>query len=299
MLTGTVDVVAQPTAAPAATLTAPAACDLAARCEALVEIACGDDFRCALDPPGRLGEFEVLQVAEASSGPGTRSWRLTLVAFAPGATGVPPVAVRVVRDSDGAASIALTAPATIDVRLPPGGEGNDLRKDAAPIDPGPDWRAVAAWIAGGLAILAGLWTGWRVLRRRRARPAPAAAPLTVEQVVERIRALGRVPVASADDVLGVFRRLSHELRRFAAHTLAAPAEALTTQELVRAIDATARGRTHGSRDRVLLEGIDRVKFGGERPEHAGRSEAIAGAIAMVRSLAHDEAPPRGRSGDVA
>lgn len=281
-------------------LQAPAACEVGARCDVGVEVTCPEASRCTLDTPGRLGAFEVLQVASAPArdGGGT-AWRLTLIAFEPGAVTLPPLVVRVVRDDDGRASMATSPEVGIDVRLPGGDEGDELRGAAGPIDPGPDWRVVAAWGAGAIAALAVV----EVIRRRRRRTAPAVprtAPApTLDQVIDRIRALEREPAASPDEVLALYRRLSDELRKYAASALAAPAEALTSQELVRTIEATPRGRAHSDRDRVVLEGIDLVKFGGDRPEPGRRSRSIAGAVELVRSLPHRRQDTKGTDRGVA
>jgi hypothetical protein len=281
------------------TLQAPAACDAGARCDIVVEFSCPEGSRCTLEPPGRLGDFEVLQVADALAHTGARAWRVTLIAFAPGAIAVPPVTIRVVRDSDGSASLAVTSPATIDVRLPPTGVDDALREAAGPIDPGPDWRVVAAWVVAGLAGLGLVGAVRRLTRRTRPRATPAAAAVTVGQAIERIRALERAPAASPEEVLAVYLRLSDEVRRFASSALAVPAEALTSQELVQAIRAMPRGPVHAPQGRVLLEGIDRVKFGGERPDATGRSGAIAAAVDLVRAVGHDRGHDKERDAGVA
>jgi hypothetical protein len=264
---------------------APAACEIAARCEVVVAVACPAGTICALEPPGRLEGFEVLQVAEAPAPSGSRAWCLTLIAFEPGSVTVPPVAVRVVRDRDGATSIAFTPVATIDVRMPPGEEDDELRDAAAPIDPGPDWRVVTAWAAGLVVALALLTLGRRFWMRPRPTRARAAAVLTLDQVVDRIRALEGAPVASPEEALALYRRLSDVLRSFASFALDVPAEALTSHELVQVIRATPHATTIAPKGRALLEGIDRVKFGGERPVATARAAAIASAVDLVRAVA--------------
>jgi hypothetical protein len=273
---------------------------LAARCEIIVETTCPEGARCTLEPPGRLGELEVLQVVEA---PGGRSrhmaWRLVAIAFEPGALTVPPVSVRVLRTGDGVASLAVTAPAAIDVPSPPAAPDDELRAAAGPIDPGPDWRVIAASVIGGLAVLAAAWVARQSRRRRRPTPMAVAVAPTLGQVIERIRALERAPAASSDEVLAVYRRLSDELRGFAASALSVPAEALTSRELVRVIRAMPQGAAHAPRGRALLEGIDRVKFGGERPDATGRAGAVAGAIDLVRAMGRPHGQAQGRNAGVA
>ena len=278
---------------------APAACDVGARCDVVVEISCPEGRRCTLEPPGRLGEFEVLQVADAPAHAGASAWRLTLIAFAPGAVAVPPVPVRVVRASDGTAALAVTSPATIDVRLPPAREDEALREAAGPIDPGPDWRVVAAWVVAGLAGLGLVWAVRRWTRRTRQTAAPAAVPLTAGQAIERIRALQRAPAASPEEVLALYHRLSDEVRGFASSALAVPAEALTSQELVQQIRVRPRGPAQAPQGRALLEGIDRVKFGGERPDATRRSGAIAAAVELVRGMGPIRGHERERDAGVA
>jgi hypothetical protein len=212
---------------------------------------------------------------------------------------VPPVSVRVLRTGDGVASLAVTAPAAIDVPSPPAAPDDELRAAAGPIDPGPDWRVIAASVIGGLAVLAAAWVARQSRRRRRPTPMAVAVAPTLGQVIERIRALERAPAASSDEVLAVYRRLSDELRGFAASALSVPAEALTSRELVRVIRAMPQGAAHAPRGRALLEGIDRVKFGGERPDATGRAGAVAGAIDLVRAMGRPHGQAQGRNAGVA
>ena len=294
---------AQPTEAPpgvAVSLQAPAVCDVGARCAVSVEIACPAGSRCTLETPGRLGALEVLQVADARpSMAGGQAWRIVVIAFEPGAVGVPPVSVRMVRERDGRASVASTPPATIDARLPDASPDDQLRDAAGPIDPGLDWRVVAGWAGAAAASLAVLEALRRWRRRTRVGAPPAASKPTLDQVIQKIRAIGRAPASSSDDILAVYRQLSDELRRFAGIALAVPAEAFSSQELLRTIAATPRGATHAPRDRDLLERIDRVKFGGERPDQASRADAISRAVDFVSAIGAARAAASPKATDVA
>nr|MCU0256231.1 hypothetical protein [Vicinamibacterales bacterium] len=268
---------------------------------------------CELPTPGRLGAFEVLGIDEpapVAAGAGPREWRLTLVAFDPGTLDVPPIAVRVVRDTDGATSQAATAAARIDVTAVAMADEASLRPDEGPMDPGPDWRVVAGWTLGAALLLAAAALAWRWWRRRPRKQAPPAPPVSAERAIAAIRAIAGSPARSPDEVLERYRALSNALRGYLGLPLEVPAKALTSTELVRAIDglrgrprvdprAGASGRPprppladdeRHHRTRALLEHVDDVKFGGARPPEATRADACRRAIALVEEL------ERGRTG---
>jgi hypothetical protein len=289
-------------AAPAAVvdLQAPATCETGARCAITALVRCPVDARCTLEPPGRLGAFEVLQVTDDGPTPhALRRWQLTLVAFEPGMQRVLPLAVRVVGARDGSVALVSSASASIDVRLPDAAPDDRLREAPGPIDPGLDWRVVAAWTLAGTGVLGGLECARRLRRRSRARPRPTAGAPTVGGVIASLRALERRPATSAEDVLAIYRRISDELRGFLRERLAVPAEALSSQELVRALASTSIGPVHAPRGRALLDRVDRVKFGGDRPDAQARREAIASAIDLVTALGLVQSRTSERRGDVA
>lgn len=271
----------------AVTVQAPSSCELAARCEVTARVVCPGDAKCSLEPPGRLGAFEVLQVAEAPEA-ASHEWRLTLVAFEPGPQPVPPVAARIVSARDGSVTRALSAEATIEVRGPGVTPDERLRDAAGPIDPGLDWRVVAAWVVAAAIGLGALELVRRVRRHPRAPTQPAPRAITIEGVIDALRALERHSASSGEDVLAIYRRISDELRVFLRARLGVPAEAFSSREIAREISATRTGPTHGPRGRDLLEHVDRVKFGGVRPDREARREAIGRAIDLVRALG----PPR-------
>lgn len=285
-------------------MVAPASCEVGAHCVVSVRVACPADAQCELDTPGRLAAFEVLQVREpgvvAAAGR-AREWHLTLVAFDPGSHDLPPLSVRVVNTADGATRVAATPPARIEVRLAAGEEAAPLRPDAPPMDPGPDWRMVAAWIVGGLVVLAVLALAWRWWRARTGRPAPLAPEVTAARAIAAIRAIAQTPAGGPDEVLVRYRELSHALRGYLGLPLEVPATALTSTELVRAIDGVRRraaaghARDRHERTRALLVEVDEVKFGGARPDEPTRAGHCRRAIDLIEELERTR-PDGGKAG---
>lgn len=253
--------------------------------------------RCELDVPGRMGALEVLEVESLPAGDGEPwpRWNLTLVGFEPGVSDIADLQVRVVNASDGSTRIERVAAASVEVRLVEAGPGATLRPNTPPLDPGPDWRVVAGWaiaalLLAALALLAARW--WRGRGRRRESPEPA---FSAERAIAAIREVERSPALTPNAVLDSYHRLSDAVRRYLGLPLEVPVVALTSTEIVRAIDRVAGGRPNAdanarhiaSRHREVrewLDHVDEVKFGGARPEEATRVNACRRAIALVRDL---------------
>lgn len=290
-----------PDAGAVATLVAPASCELGAHCRVTVSVACPAGVQCEFTAPGRLGPFEVLAVEQpgpAAPAGRLREWHLTIVAFDPGDVDLPPVELRMVDETDGSARLATTAPARVTVSLVDAADDAALRPDQAPMDPGPDWRVVAAWTAGVLVALAVAGLAWRWWRRRPRRAAPPPV-LTAEAAIGAIRALTEPPATSPAQVLERYASLSRVLRDYLGLPLEVRAEALTSTELAQAIDGARRrarpwggppatggeGRARAAeRTRSLLSHIDTVKYGGLRPEDRARAEDGRLAIALVEEV---------------
>lgn len=272
---------------PTAELAAPATCELAGRCEAVVRVACPDAARCHLDAPGRLGPFELLQVVE-SRPDAVQTWRLTLAAFEPGAQKLSALSVRIVNARDGSTTVASTPPATIQVVPPDMAGDSTLRDVAGPIDPGPDWRVLIAWVLGVLAALGALAYAWRWYTRPRVTRAAVETPVTLEGTVAALRALTATATGTRDEARAIYVRISAELRRFLAVRLETPAHALSTTEILDVLARTPRGAAQVPPGRELLERIDEVKFGSARPPHDAQRAAIGQAIQLVERLG----PPR-------
>lgn len=300
-----------------AELVAPATCEVGAPCAVTVRVACPSGSHCTLDPPGRLGEFEVLQVTDAGTiGAGrVQEWRLTLVAFEPGSLDVPALGVRIVRAADGGTTMASTPPASVDLRLAATPDDATLRPDAGPLDPGPDWRVVGAWglaLVAALAIVVLLWRWWRRRPRRIAPPGPA---VSAAAAVAAIRELSHAPASTPADVLARYRGISDALRGYLGLPLDVPATALTSTELVDAIDGVRlrRRRRHPGPNgalppleteahqstRRLLERVDTVKFGGARPPDAERAGDGERAVELIEELERTREDATGDAGRVA
>ncbi len=301
-----------PPAAEAGTvaLVAPDTCELGAQCAIALRLTCPPGSRCEFDTPGRVGGFEVLHVDTPPAGAtGSLEWRLTVVAFEPGAIDVPAMTVRVVRAADGSTSVLESPTARVEVPLVAAADDATLRPDAAPLDPGPDWRMVAAWALGALvmaAVVAGAWRWWR----GRARPAGAAPAVSAATAIAAIRAAATAPAATPADVLARYTAISDALRGYLGLPLDVPAEALTSTELLRAIDGVWRRRLGGGarpggggradserheQARALLVDVDVVKFGGARPGDDVRADHGRRAVALIEALERATAPaPGGR-----
>jgi hypothetical protein len=306
-------------AAPRSDLVAPATCEIGAHCRLSLRIDCPADARCAFDPPGRLGPFEVTQVSEAPQQGDTRirEWHLTLVAFEPGPVDLPQLAIRVV-DAAGSAQVVHAPPARIDVVLVAAPTDAALRPDAAPFDPGPDVRVVAA-VALGLALTIALgFAAWRAWHRRARRRPPPPPPVSAESAIAAIRALAAAPARTPDATLAAYRGLSDALRGYLGLPLDVPAIALTSTEILSAIDDVrrrGRERAAGSPDtsaavdpaavdchertRTLLVHVDGVKFGGARPADPVRADASQRAVALIEELEQTRLSTQEGSGDVA
>lgn len=290
--------------APRADLVAPTTCEIGAPCRLSLRIDCPADARCAFDPPGRLGPFEVTQVSEPAQEGGTRAreWHLTLVAFEPGPVDLPGLAIRVV-DAAGSARVVHASPVRLDVVLVAAPTDAALRPDAAPFEPGPDVR-VAAGVALGLALTIALGlAAWRAWQRRATRRPPPPPPVSAEAAIAAIRALAAEPARTPDATLVAYRGVSDALRGYLGLPLDVPAIALTSTEILSAIDRVRRrGRERAAgapdalaavdptavdrheRTRGLLVHVDEVKFGGRRPTDAIRADASQRAVALIEEL---------------
>ncbi len=290
-----------PDAEAVADLIAPAACELGAHCLVSVRVTCPAGSRCELPIPGRLGPFEVLGVDEPGpvrAGGAPREWRLTLVAFEPGTLDLPPIEVRIVHEADGTTGSAATSVATIEVTPVAMADDAALRPDAPPMDPGPDWRLVAGWTLAALAALALTGLAWRWWQARRRRQVAATPAVTADRAIARIRAIATAPAASPEEILARYTALSDALRGYLGIPLHLPATALTSTELLGAIDALMRRAARGgaphaaTRDReaararahALLLDIDLVKFGGDRPGDDTRAGHCRRAIALIEEM---------------
>lgn len=293
---------------PIADVVVPASCEVGAHCVVSVRVDCPAEAQCDLDAPGRLGAFEVLQVSQpglAATAGSSSEWRLTLVAFEPGEVDLPQLTVRVVRTGDGTTSIVATRPARVDVQLAAGEDAAPLRPDAPPLDPGPDWRMVGLWVVLGLCALGVAALAWRWWRRRSARRPPTMPQVTAARAIAVIRALAQTPAGGPDEVLARYRGLSDALRGYLGLPLEVPVSALTSSELVRAIDdvrlraAPSRARERHERTRRLLVDVDEVKFGGARPDETTRAEHCRRAIELIEEMEATRPGPRSGGGRVA
>ena len=128
--------------------------------------------------------------------------------------------------------------------------------------------------------------------------------------IAAIRAAAGAPAATPADVLARYIAISDALRGYLGLPLDVPADALTSTELLRAIDGVWRRRRGGAARpdesgrpvdhrhelaRVLLVDVDVVKFGGARPNDDVRADHGRRAIALIEALERATAPaPGGR-----
>ncbi|MEO8275843.1 MAG: hypothetical protein ABI639_06455 [Thermoanaerobaculia bacterium] len=223
------------------------------------------------------GEAEVLQASavEKSSTPEgvLFTQRLTLAAFRPGSTALPPVEVHL----SGEPPRHVTTPAALALVLRSVIPPDD--KELKPAPPAPPrslsvprsfWWTLATGIALAFAAAILVW-------RRRATADPLAAP-QLSPIAELERALGLLAVEAP---AAGFRLLSHALRRYLGRKLSFRALESTTSEMQRRLAARHFEPVLVQRATRLLRLADQVKFA-LRPVEASE---LATRIAECRDLA--------------
>jgi hypothetical protein len=228
--------------------------------------------------------------ASAPTAPGTHRYEVAV--FALGRAVVPPIPVRY-RLADGTAGEAASAPVALRVvSLLPKGEEPKLADVRPPVPVG---IGRAFWIALAVALtLVSALVVW-LLRRRRRKLAPAAAPAPpVAPDVEALRALDGLqaqglPARGEHRVFYI--ALTAVAKRYLERRLGAPILEMTTAETL----AFLRG--HPQADglhpvvRDVAEAADRIKFARGEGLTAEAERHLAAMRALVHTLEARMAPP--------
>jgi hypothetical protein len=262
----------------------------------LVDATAKPDVLVNLPASWDAGSFEVVGRSELASADGTeRRWDLTVVAWKPGKSTLPPIPITYV--SKGKGEVKQIATASLDIEVTPvleDPEKAELAANAAPVEVYvKDWTL--AYVTGGVAgaLLAGgagVLIGRAVARRRRrARPVVRAVDLRPahEIALGRLAELERSGALDQVDRRPFYFAVTEIVRDYLGRRFEIDALDMTSTEL---LDALGRSPAAPEAQRDVarwLGACDLVKFARVA---AARDEA-AGALAAARALVEASKPP--------
>lgn len=217
------------------------------------------------------------QVAAAAGGEQVHRLEIVVAPFEPGDREVVPV-VNVVTGAEVENRALPMVPLRVEPSLAPNAELELSELPAPAAIPGaesPFLRpAIGAGIVAGVLVLGAL--AYLVVRRlARAKPAlpPEAEPVPIPSLDGAARLIESDPV-------GAYRTLAATVRNFIANRYGLPAQALTTGEIQRRMEAQGVDRWQARLVGGLLEECDSVVYAGYRPA----SERRAHDLTMAREI---------------
>jgi hypothetical protein len=158
-----------------------------------------------------------------------------------------------------------------------------------PLPPLPWWVRVLLGL-GALAVVAGVYALYRVLRQRALRPPPPILP-----EVWALRALSALENTNWFDIERVreyYYRLTEVVRRYIELKFGLAAPEMTTEEFLVSLAHDGQGLPYETgRLRVFLEACDFVKYAALQPTREDGQQVLRTARAFVQATAAASSPP--------